>query len=316
MKSARLRDANIVLSTCGRIAPPQHGMASVEIPASFLYQTVVPTAQTQQQPLEISGEQASWFLSSISGMQPPSGLDVFVQFVFPNGRNLQQNLRDWTQDAGIGSSRYVLDREVECPPGSKIRITGSTVWANPQTTCAFSVLFEGVYRFHLEGPAPGQILTEADLVADLPRVFKTRNQNLLVPRWMTGMFPAKGGQKYFYCSTAATFALPAAVAGANNFIEVTTDSGFEFDMLRRFIRVSIDAGSAGTPYIRSRLSNGEMLDDDYVSVAGVTGQFLGKYWHVPPGKSIITDIAVMDASGTGNLNIQMFFEGIRRQAHA
>lgn len=313
MKSARLRDANIVLSTCGRIAPPRHGMSSVEIPAHFLYQTVVPSAQTQQQPLEISGEDASFFLSSISGMQPPSGLDVFVQFMFPNGRNLQQALRDWTQDAGAGSSRYVLDHEVECPPGSKIRITGSTVWANPQTTCAFSVLFEGVYRFYIEGPAPGQILTDADLAADLPRVFKTRNQNVLVPRWMTGLFPGKG-QKYFYCSSSVSFALPAAAAGANNFIEVTTDSGYEFEVLRRFIRSSVDAGSTGTPYIRSRLSNGEMLDDDYVSVAGVTGMFLGKHWHVPPGKSIITDIAVMDTTGTGNLNIQMFFEGIRKQA--
>lgn len=314
MKATALRQADIILSRCGRTVPPADATAFVPLYSAFFYQAVVDTAASQQQPLEIQGEDAPFFLAAISGLQPPVGLDVYVQIMFPTGRIFQQALRDWIQDPGFGSSRCVLDEPVECPPGSKLRIAASTAFASPQTTTSFSVLFEGAYRFYLERSS-GRRIPYTELASTLPRTFATRNQNILAPRWMTPIY-TDVDPLYFYASPATTFSLPAVAAGVNNFVEVATDSGFEFLMKRLVARTSFEeerGGASGKIYIRLRESNGYMLTDDYVDLAKINGQFLPRWWRIPPGKSVIADLAIFDPIGAGSFTIQLWYEGIRRR---
>lgn len=304
-----LQQADMVLSKCGRPMPPKAGLSAVEIPAHFFYQAVVPDQSTQQQYREITGEH-TFFLRAISGIPAPDS--VYVQFKFPNGRYLQQALRIWSQMAGVGSNRYNLDREVECPPGTKIWITGDTSIPNPGSDQPFSCLFEGVYRVWMKNGMPA---IYPELAGNLPRVFSSRNQNILAPRWMSSQYPGEG--ECFTYSTSVdnppTFALPTAGGGKNLEVKIQTDTGWEFWIRRFYGFATVDDGDAGTPYVRIRESSGYQLTDDYVDLAKMSGNAFPGWWRIPPGKDIIIDTLVVDSSGTGDIVLNYWFEGLRRR---
>lgn len=304
-----LTQADMILSKCGRPMPPAQGLSAVEIPVHYFYQAVVENQATQQQYREITGDQ-TFFLRAISGI--PAPVSVYVQFKFPNGRFLQQKLRIWSQAAGVGSNRYNLDREVECPPGTKIWITGDTSIPNPGSAQPFSVLFEGVHRVWMKNGMPA---TYPEKMGSLPRVFASLNQNIMAPRWMSSQYPGLG--ECFTYSTSAdnppSFPLPTAGGGQNMEVKIQTDTGWEF-LCRRFYGFSsVEDGDAGTAYVRIRESSGYQLTDDYVSLAKLSGNPLPGWWAIPPGKDIIIDCLVVDSLGTGDIAFNFWLEGLRRR---
>lgn len=308
-----IRAADLCLSKCGRSIAPS-GMSSVDIYAALFYQTVVANQGTQQQPLEITGE-TTFFLKAISGIQ--AATLVYVQFGFPTGKNLQQALRQWNQGCGVGSNRYVLDAQdgVPCEPGTKIWITGDTSINNPGAAQAFTVLFEGAYRYYIKpGGSIQRRQSATDQVGGFPRIFKTANQNLLAPRWATHEYPGPEGSEWFtYVSQSATFVVPSGGGGSNNKVVTATETGYEFFLRRMYSVVTFDEATSGTPYVRIREGSGRKLTDDYVNLAKLSGQSLCDWWRVAPGRDIITDLAVMTSVGAGAVTVQYFFEGYRRR---
>lgn len=308
-----LRAADLCLSKCGRPVAPS-GMASVDIYAGLYYQTVVANQDTQQQPLEVSGE-TTFFLKAISAIQAPTL--VYVQIGFPTGKNLQQALRQWNQGCGVGSNRYVLDAQdgVPCEPGTKIWITGDTSINNPGAAQSFSVLFEGAYRYYLKpGSSIERRQSPVDQLAGFPRIFKTANQNIMAPRWNSHEYPGPAGAEWYtYVSLSASFIVPSGGGGSNNKVVVPTENGYEFFLRRMYSVVTFAAATTGTPYIRIREGSGRKLTDDYVNLADLSGQALCDWWRVSPGRDIVVDLAVMDSTGTGAVTVQYFFEGWRRR---
>ncbi len=303
-----LTQADMILSKCGRPMPPKQGLSAVEIPVHFLYQAVVAADSTQQQYREITGEH-TFFMRAISGIP---NANLYVQFKFPNGRYLQQSLRIWNQAAGIGSDRYNLDREIECAPGTKIWITADGSIPNSGDDEALVVLFEGVHRIWMKN---GQPQIHPELMASVPRILNSRNQNIMAPRWMSSQYPGLG--ECFTYSTSVenppTFPLPTAGGGSNMEVRIQTDTGWEF-WCRRFYGFATTTGeSTGTPYVRIRESNGYQLTDDYVNLASLSGQALPVWWRIAPGKDIIIDPLVVDSVGDGDISFYFWFEGLRKR---
>jgi hypothetical protein len=212
----------------------------------------------------------------------------------------------------VGSNTYNLDREVECPPGTKIWITGDTSIPNPGSDQPFTCLFEGYYRVWLKNSMPG---IYPELMGNLSRVFASRNQNIMAPRWMSSAYPGDG-ECFTYCTSAdnpPTFALPTAGGGKDLQIKIQTDTGWEFWVRRFYGFTTVDDGDAGTPYVRIRESSGYQLSDDYVNMNDMSGMPLPGWWRIPPGKDIIVDALVVDSVGAGDIVFNLFFEGLRRR---
>lgn len=306
-----LRQADQCLSRCGRNLAPQ-GLRSVDVYAGLFYQTVVANQSTQEQPLEITGD-TTFVMKAISAIQAP--VLAYVQIQFPNKMFLQQSLRQLNQNCGVGSNRYVLDREIVCAPETKILITGDTSISNPGSAQPFSLLFEGAYRYYLKPSSklPERIVPAA-LAASLPRIYSTRNQNPMAPRWMSAEFDLAGAEWYTYAqSPSATFAVPSAGGGSNNRVVIPTEMGYEFFLRRFYGLATLDAGTTGTPYVRIREGSGRELTDDYVNLANIGQQAMGDWWRIPNGRDIIVDLIVVDSTGPGNITVQWFFEGMRRR---
>ncbi len=303
-----IRLADLCLSRCGRPVPPT-GLASVDLYKGLFYQAVVANQTTEQQTLENTGD-TTFFLRAISGIQAPSL--VYVQFQFPNGRTLQQSLRQFTQNAGVGSNRYLIDPEIPIETGEKITITGDTSINNPGTDQPFSCLFEGSERFYLKpNRAFERRVSQAEKTATLPRIWNTRNQNAMAPRWMSGEFPGEG-ESFTYTAAPATFVVPSAGGGSNNKVQVPTEIGFHFFLKRFYAVYTFDEATTGTPYVRIREGSGRRLIDDYVNLDNQSGQTYPEWWYVAPGRDIIVDLNVVDSSGVGSITVQYWFEGVRR----
>jgi hypothetical protein len=224
-------------------------------------------------------------------------------------------LRQLNQNAGVGSNRYVLDREIVCAPESKILVTGDTSINNPGSAQPFSLLFEGAYRYYLksESKLPYRVIPAA-LAAGLPHIYSTRNQNPMAPRWMSPEFDSPNTEWFIYGQNpSASFAVPSAGGGSNNKIVIPTENGYEF-FLRRFWGTAVfDNATTGIPYVRIREGSGRSLTDDYVALSKLGNQAMGEWWRVPPGRDVIVDLAVVDSVGVGNITVQWFLEGFRRK---
>lgn len=308
-----IRLADLCLSKCGRPVPPR-GLSSVDLYKGLFYQAVIANQDTQQQTVENTGD-TTFFLRAISGIQATSSV-VYVQIQCPNGRAIQQALRQFTQNAGVGSNRYAVEPEIPVEPGEKISITGDTSISNPGVSLPFSMMFEGVERFYLKPHASiERKITVVDMAAHLPRIWNSRNQNPMAPRWMTQEYPGDG-EEFTYTITPAVFAVPSAGGGSNNKVQVPTDIGFNFWLKRFYYIATFDAETGGTPYVRIREGSGRKLTDDYVNAANLSEQSMPEWFYVAPGRDIIVDLSLVDSAGTGNITIQYWFEGVRKRVGA
>lgn len=310
-----ITEADFVLSKCGRFVPPVGSV--VLIPASFLLQGILPLAANQSFYKEITGD-TTWIWRSIScalSANPPS---VFAQVMKPDGHFLFNGLMDLTQVSGYGSNRYLLSREIEVPPGSKIQLTLDDNYVAATAVQPVSFLCEGCYAYYLKnGIRSRSVEHEA---SGLPRVFAGVNQNLMAPAWMQGLGPKTpdGFQDTSFTygdgtSNVATVTLGGNLAAS---CSIQLDNVNDFEVRRFFFDVKPGAlVTAGTFLARIRAGSGYSFTDDYIDVAKYLGSvYFAKGWNVKRGDQIIFDLVLVDGAGSGTISIECFADGVKRRA--
>jgi len=323
-----ITEADFVLSKCGRFVPPVGSV--VLIPASFLLQGVLPLTSNQSFYKEITGD-TTWIWRSVSCALSGSPPAVFAQVMKPDGHFLFNGLMDLTQVSGFGSNRYLLSREIEVPPGSKIQLTLDDNYLSAAAVVQpVSFLCEGTYAYYLKNGirakwdsglwSYARTASVEQEASDLPRVFAGVNQNLMAPCWMQGLGPKtpQGFQDTGFTygngiSNVATITLGSNVS-AQCSIQIDNDNDFE---VWRFL-FDVKPGALvtkGTFLARIRAGSGYAFTDDYVDVARYLGSvYFAKGWNVKRGDQIIFDLVLVDGAGSGSISIECFADGVKRRA--
>ena len=313
-----ITEADLVLSACGRFVPPVGSV--VFIPKSFLLQAVLPANSNQTFYKEIVGETV-WVWRSISIALSGNPPLISAQVLKPDGKYLFNGLLQLTQVAGYGSNRYVLSRQLECPPGSKVQLNldDNYLMSIAGTTAVqpVSLLMEGAYAYYLRSGIRSRNVEEE--ASNLPRIFSGTNQNILAPCWMQGEGPQvpQGwqGEHFTYgagITNVATVTL-GANAAARASIQIDNDSDFH---CRRFLfDVRPGAGvTGGTFLVRIRAGSGYTFTDDYLDVAKYIGSaYLAKGWDIKRGDQIQFDLMLVDQAGAGDITIECFADGEKRR---
>ena len=325
MQIESLVQADYALSRCGRpVAPP--GLAVVPIFKAFRVWAVfaAPGPSTVAVPTTITGE-TDWALRSISSAVPV-GAGLSVQFQFPDGRTLVNRWADIGAIQGTGSFRFAFTKEMVCPPGTKI--TAFFENTTPATAQAIPLLLEGAYMFHLQG-SRARTPRGVQLVSSLPRFVAGENQNIMAPSSMAGAFPTPPNGcsdfKYTYGPKLLASSDPAVAvidvgALTQKDAQVTIQLDNEPFRARRlgfavFPDASgISGNAAGTFLVKPRATSGYLFADDYVRVDYINGVRYPKDWTLKGGDQVVFAFNLVDFSGTGNLCIAPFLEGVRRRA--
>lgn len=313
-----ITEADYVLSRCGRFVPPVGSV--VYIPKSFLLQAVLPITTGQVFYKEITGD-TTWCWRAISialSGNPPA---VYMQVMKPGGRFLFNGLMNLTQVSGYGPNRYLLSRELEVPPGSKIQVSLDDNYIQAAAVQPVSFLAEGAYAYYLKNGVRSRSIEQE--VSDLPRIFAGPNQNILAPCWMNGIGPKTPDgfedTHFIYgdgTSNVATITIAGTNLTATCTIQFDDNSDFE---LRRFLFDVIPGASvtAGKFLCRIRAGSGYAFTDDYVDVAKYLGSaYLAHGWNIQRGDQVIFDFVLVDGAGSGSISIECFADGVKRRRAA
>lgn len=312
-----IRESDYVLSRCGRFVPPVGSV--VYLPKSFLIQAVLPLTSEQTFYKEITGD-TTWCWRSISMALSGNPPAISAQVLAPEGHFLFNGLLDLTMVAGFGSNRFLLSREIECPPGSKITLSLDDNFLAAAAVQPVSVLFGGAYAYYLkQGIRSRSVEQEASA---LPRIFAGPNQNILAPSWMNGAGPKTPAgfedTTFVYgngVSNLATVVL-GGVLSTKAYIQIDDTNDFQ---VRRFLfDVIPDAGvTAGSFLVRIRAGSGYVFTDDYVDLAKYAGSaYWAKGWDIQHGDQIQLDLTLVDGAGAGSISIQCFADGVKRRRAA
>lgn len=326
MKLESLREADIILSKCGRPQLPD-GVSAVPIAKSFLLPMVADPGATYTFTKEITGT-APWVLRAISSDQVQATLSgVRIQIQLPNGRFLfGGNGVDAGQFAWIGSYRWLQDPDLRCEPGSKIQVTLSDPTGALAESTPVNLLFEGAYMFFLKG---GQLIANGkQLASDLPRYFGVVNENILAPVWMAGdpiQTPPGFEDEYFIYSSFDPVDQPknttwVLAAGAITQtpsplpLEIPIDSGYVHYIRRVLVDLQLSDSAAAIVLMRLRTGAGYIFNDNFIDYARyVCGAEYAGFWRVKGTDSVFCDLQLADFSGSGNVTYQVFLEGFRRR---
>ena len=307
-----LKQADIVLSKCGRPIAPQRTSAVCfyrGIPIQAIFPTA-PTAASQTITREISGD-TTFLLRAISCTSGATTA-LLVQIQLPNGRFLISNLAQALTFAGYGSWRYHFSEELECPPGTKITV--SLVDENPLVAQPIMLLFEGADRYLLKGGHGGR----QALVSDLPRYRISGAQNILAPCWMAGEGPVTPqgfrDEEFTYVSDVFTMDVNATDLTGTVSIPIDHDSDFLCRRIEFQQTTDIIVNTPGLWLGRKRDSSGYALMDDYLDLIGMLNgaPMPGKPWRIEKGGQVFIDVQLVGAAGTGNVYLTVFMEGVRR----
>jgi len=314
-----LTDADFVLSHCGRPRPPRGSV--VYITKGFLIQAVLPAANTTSSPTqqfykEITGD-TTWCWRSIQTALSGSPPAISAQVTSPDGKALFNGLIDLTAIAGYGSSRYALSREIECVPGTKIQLSLDDNYFAAAAVQPVSMLMGGAYAYYLKGGRRSDDFAER--ASQLPRVFRTTNQNIWAPCWMTGQGPATPpgfrDETYIYGNGSANLAKVTLGQNLTSKASIAIDADSDFYVRRFLFDVKRDAGvTAGTFLMRIRAGSGYVFTDDYLDVEKYLGSsYLLKPWALDRADSIIFEMTYVDGAGAGSIQIECFADGHRRR---
>lgn len=310
MDTELISAADVVLSKCGR--PSLGGAAAVPFYRGLLLPMVLQPGATTTFIKEVRGE-TTWALrdiqSSVGSDNAATGVRLQIQL--PNGRYLfgGRNGIDVGQFAWIGSWRHLQDPELDCEPGSKIRVTlsdtGSLAAVFPVT-----LLFGGCYKYYLRGGAAGP-----DLASGLARYQGIVNENILAPCYIAGVGPATpaGSQDelFTYSSDTATLTIGGGLTAT---LKIAVDSSSDFLVRRLLFDVQASAGvTAGSFLGRVRAGSGYALCDSYFDLARyIGGAEAPAGWLVRAGDEVYIDLALVDTAGAGTLSMTVHLEGERR----
>lgn len=312
-----IRESDYVLSRCGRFVPPVGSV--VYIPKSFLLQAVLPLASDQTFYKEITGD-TTWCWRSISMALSGNPPAISAQVLTPEGHFLFNGLLDLTMVAGFGSSRYLLTREIECPPGSKIQITFDDNFLVAGAVQPVSMLCGGAYAYYLkDGIRSHSVEREA---SDLPRIFAGPNQNILAPCWMNGVGPKTPAgfedTAFTYGNGVSNLASVTLGGVLSTKASIQIDDSYDFQVRRFLFDVIPDAGvTAGSFLGRIRVGSGYVFTDDYVDLAKFIGSAcIAKGLDIKHGDQILFELVLVDGAGAGSISIQCFADGVKRRRAA
>jgi hypothetical protein len=305
-----IRQADQVLSKCGGRA--FQGGSVVPLEKWFLMPMVLQPNQSTVFTKEITGETV-WALRAISSDQTSAAITgVRLQIQLPNGRFLiGGNGQDVGQFAWIGSWRYLMEPEVDCQPGSKIQVTLSDT-VGLQAALAVNLVFHGVEKWLFKN---GQ-LCPLNLSSKQPRYQGDVNENILAPCYTRGMGPATPAG---FEDTLFTYASPVVnipIAGPRTAtVKIPIDAGIDFLCRKIHVDVSGSAlATAGTVLARVRSGTGYALNDDFIDYARyIGGAEWGHDWKVRGEDAVFIDLQLVDTTGTGNIFVQFFLEGVKRR---
>jgi hypothetical protein len=327
-----LKQCDFVLSKCGRPMMPKRDLSALYIPRGIFVQGFLQTGSADTLTKEIVGD-TPWVLRSIS-ISTTSSTALYWNVQLPNGRFLINNLQDITQVAGYGSWRYLLGKELECPPGSKFIVTLDDSLAGAATAQPVAILFEGAFKYYLKDrPNNGNsanvcTVNNLEYASTLPRYTSDVNQNILAPSWMQGYGPLpppgcidEGFTYPSFGDGGAIGPLTVQLAGPlTGTVEIKTDQEYDFEVRRFLFLVQQGPGAAvtaGSFLGRIRAGSGKSFTDDYIDLARYLGSSRYPHdWHVRHGDSIYIDLELVDSAGAGSLQFQAFAEGVRRRPGA
>ena len=311
-----LRQADLVLSRCGRPEAPRADLAAVYIPKSFLVQAVFPAATAspdQTITREITGD-TFWCLRAIQ-ILANAGTAINWQVVKPDGRFLINELQDITQVNGYGSYRYNFNKELRCDPGSKLQVTFSVFNTTNQQPAA--LLFDGAYEYLINRGA-GRICPNQELAARMPRYFGDRRENIMAPAWQQGLAhytpPGFYDEEQIYSVSRPTLiSVTSPITTATQQIQIPPSEQFH---IRRFLfDVTADPGvMSGTFLAKIRNGSGYAFTDDYFDVARYIGSSpMPRNWIIEPEDTVYIDLQLVDQTGVGNMSFQTHIDGFRRR---
>jgi hypothetical protein len=318
-KLALINQMDWVLSRCGRKQPPVGSV--VYLYRGFLIQAVLPasntsSSSTQQFYKTITGD-TTWCWRSISialSATPPA---IMAQITTPDGKVIYNGILDLTAVAGYGSNRFVLTNEIECPPGSKIQLGLDDNYLLAAAVQPVAILLGGAYAYYLQDGIRSE--DHEALASELPRVFGTRNQNIMAPCWMMGFGPAtpEGYEDLPYIYGNGSSNIASVTLGSNLSTKCVIPIAASEDFhVRRFLFdiTQDDTVTAGTFLMRIRAGSGYVFTDDYVDASKYLGStFILKAWELKKADSIIFEITLVDGAGTGTITVQCFADGVKRR---
>lgn len=309
-----LRQADFILSKCGRPIPPQ-GLSVIYLYRGIPIQDVLATGSRDNVSREISGDTV-FELRALS-ITTTSTTALYLQIQLPNGRQLINNLQDITQIAGYGSTRYLFTEPLECPAGSKATITFDDTIPNAGAAQPVMVLLEGADKYYLKG---GKLSPCLDILASSQdRYAQDVNQNILAPCWMQGFYPEPPvhcQEEIFTYNSVADVTISVTATNLTGTSEIKIDRDNDFEVRRLLVYVFADATVTGGSFLgKVRAGSGYLLTDDYLDLYKYLGSApFVKGWTVKRGDSIFVDLELVDVSGTGNINFRLYAEGLRRKA--
>lgn len=319
MKIELLRQADTVLSKCGRPLIP--GGLAVPLYKAFVLPMAVNPGQSQVFTKEITGDTV-WCLKAISSDQgASSAVSVRCQIQLPSGRFLMagSNGQDIGQFAWIGSYRYAMEPDLLCEPGSKIQVTLTEISGFRTAAFPATLLFEGVQLYYLRGSGSPE---PHDLVSGTPRYGSTPNQNILAPAYTAGQcwITPEGyvDEQYTYSSFAAdgSSLTTIPIAGpVSTTLPIQIDAGYEFLCRRVLVDIEADAtATAGVILGRIRAGSGYTLSDTFFDLQRyIGGAEFAHPWSVKGPDLVFVDVTLQDTVGTGNFQVQVHLEGVRRR---
>ena len=310
-----IRESDLVLSACGRFVPPQGSV--VYIPKWFLLQAVLPVAGNQTFYKEITGDTVFCWRSisvALSGSPPL----VQAQVLTPDGHFLYNGRLDLTQVAGFGANRYLLSREIECAPGSKIQLNLDDNYLGAAAVQPVSFLAGGAYAYFLKDGQRSRCVEEE--ASNLPRIMGSPNQNLLAPCWALGQGPKIPDGVKAWAFTYGDGVSNSVVITLGHIptahISMPIEDTSDFHVRRFLFDIEPDAAvTGGTFLVRIRSGSGYAFTDDYLDVANYIGSsYLAKGWDVKAGDTIEFDLILVDQAGSGNISIECYADGEKRRA--
>ena len=248
-----------------------------------------------------------------------------MQVQLPSGRYLfGGNGIDISQLAWIGSWRYVQDPAIECEPGDKLQITLADYRVAGSPLFAVNLVFEGNYKYYLKGAAPKNVPVSA---LSIPRYQGILNENILAPCWAAGYGPATPAgyrDDYYVYSSPSTVdpntgqrtGTPIPLAGPTAVtVKIPIDSEADFIVRRLVFDLQADSTvTAGSVLGRLRTGDGYSLNDNFIDLTRyLNGVEFRKPWWIRGGDAVFTDLALADATGTGNMYMMVHLEGAKRK---
>ena len=307
-------EADVILSDCGRFVPPVGSV--VYIPHAFLLQAVLDVDANTVFYKEVTGD-TTWVWRSISTALSGNPPLVYAQVLKPDGRFLFNGLMDLTPVAGFGSNRFLLTRELEVPPGSKIQLTLADHY--PVVVAAaqpVSFLAEGAYAYYLKnGRRSGSVEQEA---SQMERITGTPNQNLLAPCWMSGNGPHTPpgfeDEQFIYGNGVSNVASVTFGGNVAAKCSIQIDNSEDFIVRRFLFDVTLAYPLGGTFTGRIRNGSGFAFTDDYIDLPRyLGGSCWAKGWHLKHGDQILFDLVAVDGNTGNTISIECFAEGVKRR---